>query len=208
MTMHQWSFPRHAAFVVGTRPDVPACPARQRHGRISRNFFGWLAVAAGAVGTLLAPQTARAAEQRILRGHLPMDMTKLQAAGRLEGAKRLQLAIALPWRNPGALSNLLAQLYDPASPKFHQWLAPEQFAAAFAPTEADYQRVIAFAQAQGLTVTGTYGNRMLVDAQARWRILSGRFTSGWRFISIRPRRAPSIRPRPNRRWMPICRSWG
>ncbi len=164
MTMHQWSFPRHAAFVVGTRPDVPACPARQRHGRISRNFFGWLAVAAGAVGTLLAPQTARAAEQRILRGHLPMDMTKLQAAGRLEGAKRLQLAIALPWRNPGALSNLLAQLYDPASPKFHQWLAPEQFAAAFAPTEADYQRVIAFAQAQGLTVTGTYGNRMLVDA--------------------------------------------
>jgi len=92
-----------------------------------------------------------------------MDMTKLQAAGRLEGGKHLQLAIALPWRNPGALTNLLAQLYDPANPRFHQWLTPEQFTAAFGPTEADYQRVIAFARAQGLTVTGTCGDRMLVD---------------------------------------------
>ena len=92
-----------------------------------------------------------------------MEVAKLKAAGKLEASKRLPLAIALPWRNQPALTNLLAQLYDPASPKFHQWLSPEQFTAAFGPTDADYQKVMAFAQAQGLTVTANYANRMLVD---------------------------------------------
>jgi subtilase family serine protease len=40
---------------------------------------------------------------------------------------------------------------------------PEQFTEQFGPTEADYQKVIAFARANGLTVTGTYGNRVLLD---------------------------------------------
>jgi hypothetical protein len=45
-----------------------------------------------------------------------MEVAKLKAAGKLEASKRLPLAIALPWRNQPALTNLLAQLYDPASP--------------------------------------------------------------------------------------------
>ncbi|HXR06244.1 MAG TPA: protease pro-enzyme activation domain-containing protein, partial [Candidatus Acidoferrum sp.] len=112
---------------------------------------------------LLCPPMAQAADQRVLPGHVPMEVAKLKVAGRLEGSQRLPLAIALPWRNQPALTNLLAELYNPASPKFHQWLSPEQFTAAFGPTEADYQRVVAFAQAQGLTVTGANGSRMLLD---------------------------------------------
>ena len=163
MKMKRRIFPCPAAFAIGTRPGVAQCPGGSRRGRIIRGFLGSLAIVAGAVGLLFSPLAARAAEQRVLRGHLATDMTKLQAAGRLEGGKHLQLAIGLPWRNKETLTNLLAELYDPASPRFHQWLSPEQFVAAFGLTEADYQRVIAFAKAQGLTVTGTYGDRMLVD---------------------------------------------
>jgi subtilase family serine protease len=62
-----------------------------------------------------------------------------------------------------ALTHLLGQIYDPASPNYHHFLTPEQFTARFVPTEADYQSVIAFAKANGLTITGRHPNRMLVD---------------------------------------------
>jgi len=73
------------------------------------------------------------------------------------------LAIGLPLRNRAALTNLIEQLYNPASPKFHQYLTPEEFTEQFGPTKADYQKVIAFAQRNGLRVAGTHGNRVLLD---------------------------------------------
>ena len=60
----------------------------------------------------------------------------------------------------------MQQLYDPASPQFHQYLTPEQFTERFGPTEQDYQAVIDFAKANGLTVTGTHPNRVVVDVSA------------------------------------------
>ncbi len=57
--------------------------------------------------------------------------------------------MGLPLRNKEALTNLLHELYDPASPNYRQFLTPEQFAEQFGPSEADYQAVIAFANAQG-----------------------------------------------------------
>ena len=38
-------------------------------------------------------------------------------------------------------------------PNYHHYLTPEQFTERFGPTEQDYQAVIAFAKANGLTVT-------------------------------------------------------
>ncbi len=75
----------------------------------------------------------------------------------------LDLAIGLPLRNETELDDLLRQIYDPASPNFRQYLTPEQFTERFGPSEQDYQAVIEFANANGLTVSGTYPNRMVVD---------------------------------------------
>jgi hypothetical protein len=58
---------------------------------------------------------------------------------------------------------LLRQIYDPASPNYHHYLTPAEFTAQFGPTEVDYQEVIQYAQANGLTLTKTHGNRVLVD---------------------------------------------
>ncbi|MGD0746075.1 MAG: protease pro-enzyme activation domain-containing protein, partial [Verrucomicrobiota bacterium] len=101
----------------------------------------------------------------VLRGHVPPAVARLnlQPTGRLPATNRLHLAIGLPLRNREALTNLIQQLYDPASPNYHQYLTPEQFTAQFGPTEQDYQKVIAFAKRNGLTVTGTSANRVLLD---------------------------------------------
>ena len=102
------------------------------------------------------------AAQKILSGQVPAATANLAAISTVPAATRLHLAIGLPLRNQEALSSLLQQIYDPASPNYHQYLTPEQFTEEFGPSEQDYQAVIAFAKTNGLTVTGTYPNRLLV----------------------------------------------
>src|SRR5438270_8480375 len=63
------------------------------------------------------------------------------------------------------LEDFLIQVYDPASPRFHQYLTPAEFSARFGPTAEDYQAVIDFALTNGLTVTETHGNRLLLDVE-------------------------------------------
>jgi subtilase family serine protease len=108
---------------------------------------------------------AQNAGRQFLHGHMPPAIARfhLSPVGRLAAANRLNLAIGLPLRNTAALDDLLRQVSDPASADFRHYLTPEQFAEQFGPTEQDYQAVIAFAEANGFTVTGTSPNRMLLD---------------------------------------------
>ncbi len=101
----------------------------------------------------------------MLREHVPPAIARfhLQPMSRLPGTNRLNLAIGLPLRNRDALNKLLAEIYDPASTNYHRYLTPEQFAAQFGPTEQDYQSLINFTKTNGLTVTATYPNRLLLD---------------------------------------------
>ena len=112
---------------------------------------------------LAAP--AQAAGRQVLRGHIPAAVASLhlQPVSVLPASQRLRLAISLPLRNPEALTNLLQQIYDPASPNYHHYLTPQQFTEQFGPTEQDYLAVIAFARANGLTIAGTHPNRVLLD---------------------------------------------
>ena len=121
-----------------------------------------LAVSGAAVFTSVAQPAGKA-----LTGHVPAAVSRLQATGRLPATTNLNLAIGLPLRNQAALDSLLQQLYDPASPNYRQFLTPDEFTAQFGPTEQDYQKVVDFAQASGLTVTRTHGNRMLVDVSGK-----------------------------------------
>jgi kumamolisin len=81
----------------------------------------------------------------------------------LPATQSLRLNIALPLRNESELDDLLQELYDPQSPSFHQFLSVQEFTERFGPTEEDYAAVIRFARQNGLTVTGTSPNRMVVD---------------------------------------------
>jgi hypothetical protein len=127
-----------------------------------KNGFHRSLVAAACASLLFLSAGRVPAAQKTLSGHVPKVLANLTAISALPVTTRLHLAIGLPLRNQGALNSLLQQIYDPASPLYHHYLTPEQFTEKFGPSEQDYQAVIAFAETNGLAVTGTYSNRMLV----------------------------------------------
>ncbi|HEX9045526.1 MAG TPA: protease pro-enzyme activation domain-containing protein [Verrucomicrobiae bacterium] len=102
-----------------------------------------------------------------LHGHVPAVVTKLKPLGPLPADTNLNLSIGLPLHNCAELTNLLQQIYDPSSTNYHHFLSPEQFTAKFGPTEQDYLLVQNFAKVNGLEITGTHSNRMLLDVRGR-----------------------------------------
>ena len=109
--------------------------------------------------------SARSAGMQFLHSRLPTIVAGLQPLHHFANTNTLDLAIGLPLRKKEALTNLLQDIYDPHSPNYHHYLTVRQFTDEFGPTEEDYQAVIAFAKANGLLVTGTHANRLLVDVK-------------------------------------------
>ena len=129
-------------------------------------WFGKRLMAVAPAGMLLAfASGSPAAECQVLRGHVPAAVAKLnlRPIGRLPATNRLNLAIGLPLRNTNALSKLLQDMYDPASPQFRRYLTPEQFTEQFGPTKQDYEAVVQFAKSYDLEITATHSNRVLLD---------------------------------------------
>jgi xanthomonalisin len=156
--------------------------------------FPWLVVSIFSLAFL----PAHAAERQVLSVHLPAVATNLPPIGRLPGSTNLDLAIGFPLRNQQTLSNLLQQIYSPASPHYHHYLTPEQFAAQFGPTEADYQAVIAYAQANGFVVTGRHPNRTILDVRGSVDVIEKAFHVTMRTYShpteARTFYAPDLQP--------------
>jgi subtilase family serine protease len=121
-----------------------------------RNFLLLTTVLASVAGS-------HAAERKSLKGHVPISVAKLQAVASLPPWTNLNLAIGLPLRDSQGLSNFLADIYNPASASYHHYLTPEEFTKKFGPTKQDYEKVIEFARANGLTVTATHPNRLVLD---------------------------------------------
>ena len=104
-----------------------------------------------------------------LHGHVPAVVSHGQTkpVGDVGGETVLNLSIGLPLRNRVALTHLIEQLSDPASPSYGKYLTSREFTDRFGPTEEDYQKVISFARKNGLTVIGTQGNRMLLNVSGK-----------------------------------------
>ena len=119
------------------------------------------------LASLFALTSARGATDEAtrvtLQGHVPAAAARLTPKGRVPGTNHLSLAIGLPLRNRAALEDLLRRLYDPRDPGFHKFLTPREFTERFGPTEQDYEAVMSFARANGLAVTGTHANRVVLD---------------------------------------------
>ena len=88
-----------------------------------------------------------------------------QSNGRLPGNQTLQLDLVLPLRDPAGLKAFLADIYDPSSPNFHQYLTPAEFTARFGPTADDYDTVVRFAKTYGFQVVGGSRDGMLVQVK-------------------------------------------
>ena len=86
-----------------------------------------------------------------------------QSVGHLPATQSMRLVLVLPHRNQAELDDFLKELYDPHSASYRKFLTVEEFTARFGPSQEDYDAVIRFAEANGLTVVGTSRNRMNLD---------------------------------------------
>jgi kumamolisin len=75
----------------------------------------------------------------------------------------MDLSISLRPRDQAGLSELLAGLYDPEDPRYHQFLTPEEFRSRFAPSDADVTAVTRYLSARGLKVRSVSANNMIVN---------------------------------------------
>jgi len=106
-------------------------------------------------------------EREIRVPHLPNAVANGKAAmmSKVGLQQRLKLGIQLPLRNQAELTQLLHDLYDPKSPNFHKYMSVSGFTERFGATAGDYNTVVAWAKANGLTVTATTPNRRLVAVE-------------------------------------------
>src|SRR6202790_4557036 len=102
-----------------------------------------------------------------LAPHLPDAVAngKAEMMSTVSPQQRLELALQLPLRNQPELTQLLHDLYDPKSPNFHKYISVSEFTERFGATAADYNTVVAWAKASGLTVTAKTPNRRLVAVE-------------------------------------------
>ncbi|MGC1549303.1 MAG: S53 family peptidase [Rhodanobacter sp.] len=103
----------------------------------------------------------------LTHNHVPAAVLASQAASAqtLSASKQLKLGLVLPLSNESELDSLLTQLYDPSSSQFHHYLSSKEFTHRFGPSQADYDKVVAWAKANNLTVIATPANRHIVDVQ-------------------------------------------
>ena len=117
-----------------------------------------------ALAFLVTFSTAQA--QRRLDGHVPPVVSQIAPKGDLPAQAQIHLALGLPVRDQQGLDAFVRAVSDPTSPLYRQYLTPAEFTERFGPTEQDYQAVINFAEANGMTVSETHPNRMIVDVEA------------------------------------------
>ncbi len=75
----------------------------------------------------------------------------------------LSLRFNLTSAQSAALSQLLADQQNPSSPRYHQWLTPEQFGAEFGLSQNDLTAATNWLQEQGFTVTGVARGRTFIN---------------------------------------------
>jgi hypothetical protein len=131
-----------------------------------------LVVCAMTAGLLSAQSPAR----RIAAGITRSEMSPLQGsehplalpqndAGRMPRDSRLS-GISLYFNRSAAqqadLEALLAAQQDPSSPRYHQWLTPDQFAARFGMAQSDIDQVQSWLEQQGFSIDSVARSRNMI----------------------------------------------
>jgi subtilase family serine protease len=119
-----------------------------------------LAVPSGAAAASAAPSTPSVAAQPTMvtlpgslhpRARPEFDVGRMAADTRLSG---MSLLFRMSPQQKALQKYALAAVQDPASPSYHQWLTPEQYAAEFGASSSDVARATAWLSSQGLSIDG------------------------------------------------------
>jgi subtilase family serine protease len=127
-----------------------------------------VALAGGLCVTLLVSLLAFAPSQRTPRASRPPRAATPAGAtvrlGPTDPARTLSLSFPLRSHDSASLSALLVAIENPQSPQYHHYLTASQYAAAFGPSVAQRDAVVAALRGLGLTVTAASDASGLTEA--------------------------------------------
>ncbi|GLQ97827.1 S53 family peptidase [Dyella mobilis] len=81
--------------------------------------------------------------------------------GSLPASKLMAIDVVLPVRDQASLDQFVANVTNPMSLQYRQYVTPQEFTARFGPTQQDYDTVVRYLKQYGFTVTG--GSRDSMD---------------------------------------------
>jgi subtilase family serine protease len=108
------------------------------------------------VASLVAASAANAAD-RVLVADIARNLAAAQPIGAPPDAQRLRIGMVLAHPHPAQEDALLAGLFDRASPDYHQFLTPAEYAQRFGVTDATQSATRAWLRAGGLDVEEVSG---------------------------------------------------
>jgi subtilase family serine protease len=104
--------------------------------------------------------------RQLLERHVPQVAKGLKPLRAVPEESELDLILGLSLRQQERLTQLISDLSNPTSSRFRQFLKPPEFTLLFSPTEADYAKLIAFAEAHAFEVLTRVPNRTLLHVRA------------------------------------------
>ena len=118
-----------------------------------------------------SPSTTR------LSDHMPVHaMNQSVFLHHLEAETPVHTTYILPLRNQKELQELIARIHDPNDQEHYgKYLTTEEFIDRFAPTQEDYDQVVAHAKNSGLTIRNTHPNRTLLNVSGTAQAIESAF---------------------------------
>lgn len=167
--------------------------ASSRHNRL--RLCVMLAISAAAVCSSGAQQPAprirsevSASDEALIPGSLHPLAQPQSEAGRLPGNTRLT-GITLYFKRSAAqqadLEALLAAQQNPASPLYHQWLTPDQFAARFGMAQSDLDAVQTWLEQQGFSIDSIARSRNMIRFSGSAQQVERAFSTEMHYYRVR-----------------------
>lgn len=133
-----------------------------------KSMLSKAAMAAAVLGLGAGAALAQSGAGRAQVMHtVPAVLAKAQFLGHHDPSATLDVTVGLKLRNTAQLAAFLQAVQDPSSPEYHQFLTPQQFTAAYGPTQADVDAVVQYLNTNGIRVSDVSPNRMLIHAEGQ-----------------------------------------
>ena len=118
------------------------------------------------------------------------DTGRMAAHTRLNG---ISIVFNRTAAQQAALNELIAEQQNPASPLYHQWLTPDQFAARFGMAQSDLDKVESWLEQQGFSIDSVSRSRNVIRFSGTVRQVEAAFDTEMHTYNIKgvPHFAPS-----------------
>ena len=121
-----------------------------------------------------------------LAGHLPRWANPAADAGPVAADTNLHLTFVLS-RAPqlqAAFTQLLADQQDPASPRYHQWLTPQQVGELYGPTQHDIDSLAAWLTSRGLAPSELSPSRIFLTVSGPVSAVSAALSTSFHSFTL------------------------